>query len=551
MRNALGWSYSLLGAAEQAIFRRCAVFGGGFALAAADAVCACAALDHDILDGLTTLVEASMLRVEEQGTTEGHEPRFVMLDTIREFGLERLVESAEEDAARQAHAEWFLRLAEEAEPALRGAGQRRWLAQLDRERDNIRTVFHWAQERGEVAIGLSIATALWRFWSTRGLYSEARSWMEALLALDERAASPAPPLLRARALNQAARLADRQGELERAVTLSQASLALYRAAGDRVGTAASLSTLGGALKEQGEYKNAMPLLEESLALRRELGDRAHIASALNSLGGVARWQGQYDRAEASFQEALAMYTEAGDSAAIAHMLFRLGDVRLDRRDFFGARRLYEESLALRGDLEDKEGIGFVLNSLALVAHAAGNYDRAIELVEHSVRLFREIGAKRQVSCMLDTLARIVLDQGDLERAARAYADCLTLALAAGAQELVPYGLEGLGRVAAHRGQPERGAKLFGAGSAIRDSINTPPAGHEQAVYEQAVREIQEALGGQAFSAAWAEGRAMSMENAAAYALQDYAPDEVWDKLREHGQPLDLRAAVAFALQVCE
>jgi hypothetical protein len=163
-------------------------------------------------------------------------------------------------------------------------------------------------------------------------------------------------------------------------------------------------------------------------------------------------------------------------------------------------------------------MGFVLNSLALVAHAEGDYGRGVELVEQSLALFRSLGAKRQISCMLDTLARIVLVQGDIERAAAAYRECLTLALEAGAKELVPYGLEGLGRIALMRSEPERGARLYGAGAALRTVLNTPPDGHERAVYDQVVREIRLALGEEAFVAAWQAGCGLSLERAAADAL---------------------------------
>ncbi|HEX8919471.1 MAG TPA: tetratricopeptide repeat protein, partial [Chloroflexota bacterium] len=344
LRNTFDWSYDLLSPQEQALFAGLSVFVGSFTFEGAAAVCNSEGM-LDLLDGIASLVDKSLLL--QKG---GAEPRFGMLETIREYASEKLETQGNTEATRTAHAEWFLALVEEAEPELRGPDQRLWLRRLERDHDNLLAALQWTEENSETTIGLRLATALWRFWSTRGQYSEGRRWLEVLLAFDERLGHPVPPMLRAKALNQAARFADRQGDLERVATLANESLALYRAAEDKVGLAAALSTLGGTMKEQGDYKEAMAILDESLALRRELGDTARIASALNSVGGAARWQGQYDRAESCFNEALQLYTERGDTAGIGHMLFRLGDVALDRCDFLGARRLYQESLVLRGDL---------------------------------------------------------------------------------------------------------------------------------------------------------------------------------------------------------
>lgn len=175
------------------------------------------------------------------------------------------------------------------------------------------------------------------------------------------------------------------------------------------------------------------------------------------------------------------------------------------------------------DLEDREGIGFSLNGLALIAYAEGDFERAAELARQSVALFRDVGAKRQISCMLDTLARIELGRGNVERADASYAESLTLARAGGARELMSYGLEGLGRVAAKRGDPEHGARLYAAGAALRNSLNTPPAGSEREAYEHAISEIRLALGEEAFAAAWQAGGAMTVEQAAAYALGETDP----------------------------
>lgn len=525
MRNTIAWSYDLLNTIEQALVRRLAVFTGSFTLEAAEPICnAPSHLDLDFLQGLSSLVDQSLLRVQEHDPdADDPEPRFIMLDTIREYGLEQLAHAGEDESVRRAHALWYLALAKAAEPELRGTEQRFWLGRLESEYANLQAALQWAQQQREPEIGLRVATALWRFWSKRGEYTEGRSWVEALLQLEQRMGHPVPPLLQAKALNELARLVYRQGDLERAVALARESLALYRSADDKAGIASSLSTMGAAMKDEGDYKDAIAALEESLALRRELGDTTRIASALNLLGGAIRWQRQDDRAESYLQEALELSADSGDTASVAHNLLRLAETALDQHAVQRSRRLYEESLAMQSDLEDREGIGFALNGLALVAHVEGDFERAAELARQSVALFREVGAKRHISCMLETLARIEFDEGKVERAAASWFESLTLARAVRARELMPDILEGLGRVAAKRGDQERAAGLYAAGAALRDSHNTPPAGFEREGYERAIGEIRLALGEEAFAAAWQAGGAMTVEQATAYALGETGP----------------------------
>jgi predicted ATPase len=241
LRNTIQWSYDLLTTQEQRLFRRLSIFVGGCTLEAIEAVCA--ALDKDsagqILDGVASLIDKSLLRQMEE---EREEPRFVILETIREYGLEALEASGEMEATRQAHALYYLRLAEQAEPELRGSQQAVWLERFEREHDNLRAAMQWSVERGEAghsmetALRLGGTLALLRLWQVRGPLSEGRSFLERALARSEGAAVT----VRAKALEAAANLASFQDDTDQAEALFEGSLALYRELGDKRGMAASL-----------------------------------------------------------------------------------------------------------------------------------------------------------------------------------------------------------------------------------------------------------------------------------------------------------------------
>jgi len=291
---SIDWSYGLLTEDERKLLRRLAVFAPGCTLDAAEAVCPAAGPDEfaewggDVLEGLASLVDKSLLR-SEQGT----EPRFTMLETIREYGLEQLASVGEAEALRRRHAAHYLAVAKRAEPALTGAEQGTWLARLEGEHDNLRAALQWSRDSGESALGLRLAGALWRFWYVRGHLSEGRAWLDGLLALTTSDREPDVAAIRAKALTGAGVLANIQGDYDRATVLCEESLTLYRRLDDTRGPAVALNILGNLAMNQGAYARAVALSEESLALYRTLGDKRGMAVALNNLGVVLLHQGAY------------------------------------------------------------------------------------------------------------------------------------------------------------------------------------------------------------------------------------------------------------------
>ena len=282
----MDWSYDLLSAAEQKLFRRLSVFVGGCTLEGAEAVCDTKGdLDLDLLDGMASMVDKSLVQQVEQAKGES---RFVMLETIREYALEKLEASGEEALTKRAHAAYCLVLAEEEATEQSGAERAEWLERFALEHDNFRAGLEWLTETGDAEWGLRLGAALFRFWETREYLAEGRDWLGKLLKL---AGAAAPTKARARALFAAGVLAGEQGDYVSADALIGESLDIARQLGDKQGIAVSLNALAVIARDRGDVAVARSLFEESLVLWRELGDQKAVARALSNLANVVKLQG--------------------------------------------------------------------------------------------------------------------------------------------------------------------------------------------------------------------------------------------------------------------
>ncbi len=420
LRAALAWSYDLLDARAQALFRRLAVFVGGFALAAVEAVdTGPGELGVDTLKALGALVDQSLVGRWEGTGDDGDEGqgRYGMLETVRAYARERLEASGEAASTRRRHAEHYGRLAEEAGPKLNGPEQEAWLTRLEREHDNMRAVLAWALEGGAIAMGLRLASPLWRFWFLRGYHGEGQAWLERLLAGggdDDRGDGGAA---RARGLQEAGTFAHYRGDHERATALSEESLALCRRLGDTRGTSRALNTLALVAHDRGHYGRATALYEESLALNRELGDTWAVAAILNNLGVLVQDVGDDGRATALQEQSLRLRRELGDTAGIASTLGNMGLLALDRGDYGKALALHGDSLRLKRDLGDRRGMAQTMEEMAQVARAVGQSERAARLLGAAAALRRDAGAppsalqRVSVDATADSIRAVVGDTG--------------------------------------------------------------------------------------------------------------------------------------------
>ncbi|HEX8600086.1 MAG TPA: tetratricopeptide repeat protein [Chloroflexia bacterium] len=488
LRAAIEWSYNLLEAGEQKLFARLGVFVGGSTIAAAEAVCnAKGDLTVDVLEGVESLLDKSLVRQsgqEKEDISLDWEPRFEMLETIREYAKERLESSAEAEQIRYWHAEYYLALAETAEPELGGAQQREWLDRLEQEHDNLRAALQWSLGQAQVdslgdngeraEIALRLCAALGRFWEMHSHLSEGRKWMETAL---ERGTA-ASPAVRAKVLSGAGTLARYQGDFGRARLLFDESLALRQELGDKKGIAASLNNLGTIAWNMGDYVTARRLFGESLAVRQELGDKQAIAASLSNLAAVSRHLGERDEARRFQEESLALMRELGNKRGIATALNNLGGVAWGQGDYATARLQFEESLALERELGHKSGIADSLCNLGEVLTAQGEYAPARQLQVESLKMRQDLGDKW------------------------GYA----------------FSLEGFARLAYREGEARRAAELYGAAQALRQAISCPLSPSAQAKQDLIVNDLQSQLGEAGFNAAWHLGQALPLEEAVAFAL---------------------------------
>jgi predicted ATPase/class 3 adenylate cyclase len=475
LRNAIEWSYGLLDEGEKLLFGRLGVFSGGATLEAMEAVCdAEGDLPTDVFEGASSLLDKSLLRQEEGAAGE---PRFVMLETIHEFANVKLEESGEVEAVRWAHAEYFLALAEEAEPMLWGAEDAAWLNRLEQEHNNMRAALSWAIAHESAELALRLSGALQWFWFAWGYYDEGRSWLEQALVKEDRASTA----VRAKGLDAVGWLAHEQGDIDRATAAAEKGLKLSNEAG--VGNVV-------------------------------VADLKHV------LGETARQRGDYDLAMEFYDEGLKLYQEAGDRRGVAWSLGSLANAAGDRGDHEQAKRLYEEGLVLSRRLGGARPLGAYLLSLGYEFLLEGNLERAAELNEEAEALFRKQGRRGDLRHVLPNLGWVALLQGDHERAEAVHEECLVLCRDLGDRLTASESIEGLACTAGAKGEAGRASVLFGAAEALREAAGYQLAPRDRSLREPYLTAARSQVGEAAWSEAWEEGRSMQFEDALVYALED-------------------------------
>lgn len=554
LRAAVDWSYGSVPPAEREVLDRLSVLPGSFTLETAAAVAGSGA---DVLDEVAGLARRSLVVVE--GRDGSGATRYRLLETIRAYAAEKLDASGRAGEARAALLAWALARAEEAEPHLDGPDQRRWLDRLAADHPNLRAALAGAPP-GEAV--LRLATALARFWEVRGHLVEGRQLLRDVLGAV--APEAAPPLVRARALNAAGLLAQRQGDYAAARSRLEESLLLRRQAGDLLGTAAALHGLGNlaalsrdldtarrlyeqcldAGRDLGEralmaaaldnlgwvahvaadFPSARGYYEEALALQRELGDVRGVALVLGQLGDLAYQQGEYDRAAACHAESLELRSGLGDRAGRADSLATLGHLALHDRHLDAARERFAESLAIREELGDRAGLPSALLNLADLARVSGDAGAARTHLERAAavaRSGRDAAALAHVLVHRARLARAEAegDGGAAAGAAAAglYAEAAAAAGRLGADSVTAEWLEGVAATLAGRGDAELAARLVGAAGRLRETIGAAVPPHERPSHDADVAAVRAAAGPHRFEAAADAGRSSDLEDVLAEA----------------------------------
>ena len=479
LRNTIDWSHDLLNEVEQKLFRRLAVFVGGCTLEAAEAVCNTRRdLGIDPFDGLSSLVDKNLIQRSERAESE---PRFTMLETIREYALERLRDAGEEPASRQAHAAYCLVFAEEGNPELSPADRARWLARCDLEMDNFRCALDWLLESQDLGWGLRLSMALFRFWDMREHLIEGRARLETVL-----------------------RLAGAGYSRERA------KIAHF---------------LGAFATAQGDFAAAEGFLEESLALYEKLNDRWGVATALNAQGVSERDRGDYAAAQDSFERSLACWRTLPDRLAIAHCLHNLANAFKLRGDYPRAQTALREATEIFREVEvgDPSGAAWAINQQGDIARAQGDVAVARDLYQRALSAFRAAGDRWGSARSLADLGHICCEQGEYPAAHAAYREALEIFADLGHRRGVARALEGFACLAVARGQAERALQLAAAATLLRYQIGAPLPQAEQSKIDQSLSAARASLGEPERQDASTAGSAMSLEQAIQYSLEEPPP----------------------------
>jgi predicted ATPase/DNA-binding CsgD family transcriptional regulator len=569
LRIAIAWSYDLLDQAQQTAFRRLSSFVGGFTLEAAAAVGVggdgaiefslvpdAQDLVHrlDVLDLLQSLLAKSLLRSDAPRTGE---LRFRMLETIREFGLEQLAVSGELAASQERHAQFFVRLAEEADRHMGERIEVDWLDRLEAEHDNLRAALDWclaAPNRAEVGARLASATRF--FWITRGHFSTGRTWYERIVAQAD-TMRLAPPAL-ARVLWAAAQLARLQGDYDAAASFTDRGIALGQDAAGPAELARCLAVRGLVACQQAEYGLAHSVLDRGFELARESGDeyafvwilsissilayaegdyaRARtygeeslrifrqrrelwgIATCLDTLGGVALRHGQYDRARSCHEESLAANQILGFKSSIALSLANLGHVARAIGDDVTAQARYTDSLRLYREIGDRRGAALVLGNLGVLARRAGDLDRAWGYLSESLATARAVGGNRYTAAALNHVASLALDRGDARAATTACAESLRLSNALQDKRGAARTLEGCAKLLAATGQAEPALELCALADALLASLGARRAPPDQASFEALRARLQKASGSALSTAVFYGAADLDLDRVVARAL---------------------------------
>jgi predicted ATPase/DNA-binding SARP family transcriptional activator len=517
LRATIDWSYRLLGANERSLFARLATFVGGWTLDAAESVCALPGEPaYAVLDGLQTLLDAHLL---VRTTGADGEPRFGMLETIREYATELLESSETAVQTARAHARFFLALAEQA-AAHRGADAGRWFDRLDEEHPNMLTAIAWALEQGDSATALRLTEALGRYWLTRGNLRDGRLLLEGALALppthrEVDDGGSATEAWRARAHEAAAELALSQGEFAVACDHMRTGAQIWRGLGRLPELALSLLSLSDMARIAGDQVEAAATWAEGETLARDLAEPRALARVASGSGRRARGTADIKQAAAWLEIALAEARQRGDGLFLVNRLVDIVPVTLAGGDVERARSQANETLAIARAYKHRVAMAMALNDLGEIARVRGDYAEAQAHYSESLRLFQQMGNRSDVPRLLHNLGYVALHDGDLELAAAHF--CRSLGrfrkrqIARGAVEV----LAGLAAFMARRGRPLQAARMWGAAEAAREAADWVrwPADAAEDDHYQAQARVE--AGAALFASAWHAGRALSIDEALA------------------------------------
>ncbi len=522
LRNTIQWSYDLLDAWEQRVFRQCAIFVGGFTLAAVEALFTVLCAQHatqetTVLDCVDSLIDKSLLQPPRQLDNDA-EPRLSMLETVREYGQECLTAQAERAAAQEAHAEYYLALAEDAEPHLNSAEEALWMERLERDLDNLRAAMDWLLADGrqtqQMDRALRLGNALGRFWVAHGYFREGWTFLEQALTYH----SSASTRVQARALSMASELTSYLDDLELSAHLLEQSLALFQELGDRKNILTQLRMLGWMAHLRFDFARAHVLYEECLTLYRSLDDKQGIDRVLYNMGYLAQNEGDYAKARALFEETLVYRRETGHRSAIASTLYMLAQLlylSFTQPPLDEIQPLLAEGLALANETGEMNIIVGIKGMMAWVAFSQRDLAKARLLVDETIQFCKKTGKTMGLGFFLTLLARINTIEGHYVLARTQFEEGVEVSRKNKDIEGISSCLLGLASLAVAQKQYVRAVRLWGAEEQLRAANHISIYPIDRVEYDHYIAAVRTFLGEKTFTAFWEDGRNMSLDEALA------------------------------------
>jgi tetratricopeptide (TPR) repeat protein len=500
LRSTIAWSYDLLAPAHQQLFVRLAVFAGGWTLEAAAITGAASPIE--VMPVLAALIDNSLLHQEIE--SDGGR-RWTMLETIAAYARELFARRADVAEIRQRHAQYYLALAERAEPHFTLPDAAQWLDRIAADLFNIRAALAWSAETGQHERGVRLAVALRRFWYLRGHIADGLAWLETFST--DMDALPGP--VRWSALRATASLLEGYGDIERADQLYSEALAVADALDDPRRRAVILAGLGGLAFWRGQYDRAARYNEEALAFMRAAGETWSYAALLLNQGSIAHEQGAYASAQQLYEEGLTLHEQSGDRQRIAHAHLCLGRLAKDQGEFEEAAVLLDRAMQLFTPI-DTNGVASVLDDLGEIARYQGDAAGAAALHHASLDRFCRQGGAYATAPILLNLGLLAWQRGDDDQARTWCRESLALSAANGDQRGIVKAIRGLAMVAQAQRQHAWAAQLFGFEAARRKAMGAVIPLVDRAEYERQRAAVEAALGS-AYTLAWDAGRAMTLE----------------------------------------
>lgn len=519
LRNTIAWSHDLLDESEKKLFRRLAVFVGGFTVEAAESICPIDG-DLNVLDGISALLDNSLLKrtdpgVEGEKSKDG-EYRFGYLETIRDFASECLKKANESEAIETGRTNFYLSLAQKAEPRLNGPASLDWLARLEFEHDNMRASLGWCVERKDAERSLRLAGALGTFWEYHSYLNEGRHWLDAVLKIEPNESS----IDVAKVLVKAGILAVHQGDYSGAKELFHQAKSMSYQIRDRNGVAQSLRGLAFIASRLADYSKAAFLYEESANQFRELHDDLALANSLKGLGWSLHNLGDTARAKSILKEGLEVYRKLGDKYNLSITLHLLAQAGF-KTDSYGANRsLLAEALSLAEEVHDRRMIGMSFMSMGELARLHGNDSEAIMRYKEGIVILEDAGERSMLAWSCQNLGYSLLHEKQSTEAKRCFVKGLKLFRDLKEEQGMASCLAGFGAIALAQGSPERAARILGATSLIFERSGSYIDPIDKTEFEKVLSTAKVQLSAEQFSAEQGIRKSMSLNQVVAYCLEE-------------------------------